>query len=400
MARGIVYTTAAWGHMNPMLGLLRSLVLRGEELTCFGTQAFRPLIEETGCRFLQYPAAIQADRSVSARSFPALRLARKVALETIEALTTHSSALSAEGYDYVLHDSIAPWGKFLARRSGLPQISLVTMFALTPAVVAELLRSRSRAGYAMGDFLKAYLRWVRRSRPVAEVLSVASTEAAAGLDLLSGYGELNLLCTTREFQPFPHILDQSWFFAGPELGGAAPSPPGGSETGVPIVVFSMGTAFQRRAVFETAFEAFAGSGFRGIVVAGGRELTLPHPPANVEVRDWIDDHAVFARAAAFVNHGGIGSLSKAFSHGLPAVVIPQVIDQELVGYQAEALGAAICIQPRDLTAQTLRAAVDRVASEPSHRRAAAELGESFRSAPGMSGAADATLEFLSRRGVR
>ena len=89
---------------------------------------------------------------------------------------------------------------------------------------------------------------------------------------------------------------------------------------------------------------------------------------------WIDDYSTLADASAYVSHASIASLSKAYHHGVPAVLLPRIVEQEFVAWRAEALGAAITINARQLDAGRLRGAVHRVVSEPSFRERAAWLG--------------------------
>src|SRR3954468_20483604 len=104
------------------------------------------------------------------------------------------------------------------------------------------------------------------------------------------------------------------------------------------------------------------------------------------------------RAAAFVTHGGMNSVGESLSFGVPVVVVPQMVEQEIVGRRVEQLGSGLFLPKAAVTAEALRAAVRRVLSGESYRQEAALLGETFRAAGGVRRAADAILAFT--RGSR
>ena len=58
MARIVVLSVPAYGHLNPVLPIVRRLVARGHEVTVFNEASFGPLIHATGARFAAYPPVI------------------------------------------------------------------------------------------------------------------------------------------------------------------------------------------------------------------------------------------------------------------------------------------------------------------------------------------------------
>lgn len=97
-------------------------------------------------------------------------------------------------------------------------------------------------------------------------------------------------------------------------------------------------------------------------------------PNNVRAVDFVPLDALLPTCAAVVNHGGSGSVQTALVHGVPQVVVPDMMwDTE---YKAELLqrtGAGLLVRDAEFTPQTLGAAVRRVVTEPSFAAAAATL---------------------------
>jgi MGT family glycosyltransferase len=169
----------------------------------------------------------------------------------------------------------------------------------------------------------------------------------------------------------------------------------------PVVYVSLGTLFHDNAAFYRAcFDAFRGEPYRAIISIGAAVSVdnLGAPPSNVSVHTRVPQLQVLARAAAFVTHGGMNSVSEGLWYGVPLVVIPQMSEQLIVGRRVEDLGAGLFLTNKEATADAIRASVRRVLAENTYRRAAVTIGDSFRAAGGVSLAVD-RIEMLVRTGA-
>ena len=165
-----------------------------------------------------------------------------------------------------------------------------------------------------------------------------------------------------------------------------------------MVYVSLGTLFNRDVSFYRAcFAAFAEEPVQVIVSTGSQVQRddLGVPPANVIVSTQVPQLAVLERAAAFVTHGGMNSVSESLSCGVPMVVVPQMGEQAIVGRRVEELGAGLYLAPESVTPATLRSAVRRLLAESQFQTAAAEIRRSFQEAGGAPRAADAIHQFLA-----
>ena len=164
----------------------------------------------------------------------------------------------------------------------------------------------------------------------------------------------------------------------------------------PVIYVSLGTLFNADAAFfRECFEAFRHMDARVIMSIGATvsEASLGPPPQNFTVQPYVPQLEVLQRAAVFVSHGGMNSVSESLYYGVPLVVIPQMSEQELVGRRVEGLGAGLYLAKTKATAANLREAVERVLADERFRRQAAVVRESFLAAGGVTRAADAIVGF-------
>lgn len=97
--------------------------------------------------------------------------------------------------------------------------------------------------------------------------------------------------------------------------------------------------------------------------------SLPH--------DWL-----FAQAAAVVHHGGFGTTAAGLRSGVPALIIPHIIDQLYWGDLVTKLGVAPrYIHRPKLTVDRLAAGLEQALRDQAMRQKAAALGEQIRAEP-------------------
>lgn len=137
------------------------------------------------------------------------------------------------------------------------------------------------------------------------------------------------------------------------------------------VVFTPGSAnIQAARFFEVALEAVRRLGTRAVFVT--RDLSqLPHnlPPEVLPV-EYAPFSTLLPHAAAFVHHGGIGTLSQGFAAGLPQLIMAMAHDQPDNAHRLETLGAGLGLTPRTFTPERVVAALKRLLNEPSFASAA------------------------------
>jgi len=215
-----------------------------------------------------------------------------------------------------------------------------------------------------------------------------------------GRSDLNIVYTSRAFQPRSETFDRSFHFVGPPVGSRTEPPaefcwPGGMR---PIVYVSLGTLFNADAGFyRHCFEAFSGEPLQVIMSVGSRVSPgdLGAPPANVTVASFVPQLEVLQRASAFVTHGGMNSVSESLRMSVPMVTVPQMGEQEIVSRRVEQLRAGLYLAKDEVSPDRLRLSVRRLLKEERFRKVAAGLGETLLAAGGIAEAATLVKAFAA-----
>ncbi len=98
----------------------------------------------------------------------------------------------------------------------------------------------------------------------------------------------------------------------------------------------------------------------------------PLPPA-VRTAEFLPQAAVLPLCRAVVSHAGAGTMLGALCHGLPQLCLPQGTDQPFNTAALLPTGAALALQPDEITSDAVADALGRLLEDPSFRAAATRL---------------------------
>ncbi len=390
MAKALFFSLPLHGHINPSLPLVRELVAQGDEIVFYAADAFAAKIEQSGAQYRPYRNAFLSEITQVPERMD--QLSWLLMRTTAELLGNELDNFRAERPDYLITDSVAPWGQWVAEVLGVPVVTSVPTFAFNRRVLAF--------GLAHGVLPRSGRSLLAKMRHLGKALLLRrrlrhryGVRGPSMMGLMFGRSNLNIVYTSRHFQPCAETFDDSFHFVGPSITPRTETvrfP--WEQVRHPVVVYvSLGTLFNTDTTFyRNCFEAFQGEDLQVIMSVGANvsPLSLGAGAPNFIVQSYAPQLEVLARASAFVTHGGMNSVSESLSYGVPVAVIPQMGEQEFVGRRVEDLGAGLYLAKAEVTAEKLRDAVRRLLAEDHFRRQAALVRESFQSAGGVARAAD------------
>ncbi len=137
------------------------------------------------------------------------------------------------------------------------------------------------------------------------------------------------------------------------------------------VIFTPGSAnVQAARFFAVAAEAVQRIGCRAVFVTREPKQVPPNLPASIITVDFAPFSTLLRHAAAFVHHGGIGTLSQGFAAGVPQLIMAMAHDQPDNADRLERLGAGMGLSVRQFTPKRVAHELKQLLHEVAIRQAA------------------------------
>ena len=134
MAKALFLGLPLNGHINPSLSLVRELAGRKDEVVYYAADRFAADIEQAGGHCRSYGGTSLADLHL----LPAQtdRIAWLLMRMTARVLEEDLERFRGERPDYIIADSVAPWGQWAAKILRVPLVTSVSTLAFNRKVMA------------------------------------------------------------------------------------------------------------------------------------------------------------------------------------------------------------------------------------------------------------------------
>ena len=410
MARFLFTVWPFSGHLHPAIAVAHALRARHHSVAFYTGGSVRAVVESEGFQLLPFAKLDEERISALVASFPyspslwsRLRTARDLAakfrewlLGTIPAQVDDLDGILGQwAPDVVVCDPVfwSPILIFSERREFAVAVLSVLAACVLPGPDVPfwgqgLPRPRNARMRLYSRLLATLGRWVSVGFR-AEVDRIRAGYGLSALDCpvteFAARMPLYLVPSTREYDYGRSHLPPSVHYVGPCLWDKPSSTP------APEWLMKLGR--DRPLVYVT--EATVGTGEPFLLKAAARALqNMPvdvvmttgkqrDPKAwdwgnlapNIRVEAYVPQSDLLPRAAVMVTVGGSGGVLAALQAGVPLVVAPTEWDRPENAQRVVEAGAGLRIAANRCTPQRLRAAVERVLSEPSFRRNAERLRE-------------------------
>ncbi|MCM1145333.1 MAG: glucosyltransferase [Blautia sp.] len=383
MSKIVFFCIPAHGHVNPTLGVVRELVKRGHEVRYYSYAPFREKIESCGAVFVgcdDYDMEQKLKPEEATRIGKDLAFSTQILVDTTLALDDMVCRdMQALEPDCIVADSMAVWGKAIARKLGIPFISSTTTFAFnqySAKIMKQSIGQLFGMMFSMPKINKNLKRLQDKGYPVKNIL-----------DIIQNDNETNtIVYTSPQFQPCAETFSDKYAFVGPSIRPVTEEITKDREK---LVYISMGTVINDSLKFyKQCIAAFAGTKYQVIMSVGNLVAIedLGDIAENISVRSFVDQIAVLEKADVFLSHCGMNSVNESLYYQVPLVTYPQTQEEEGVAVRVEELGAGLRLHK--ITPDVIRQAVCQVMLTPSYRENAAAISAGFRACSGAKGAAD------------
>ncbi len=398
MAKYVFCSLPTYGSVNPTLAVVHELVNRGHEVVYYVPKRFAHAAQEAGAVVRDYESRTEtAEIWAHAKrgGMPALMVeeARHVVPQLLD-------RVAAEDADCMVYATVYVPARIVSQVLGLPAVALRPTYAANEQAdwFATMVRERTKQYPNMPEIL------AQVSRDLAELCATYRVPPFDVRGMTMHAERLNVVFLPRAFQLAGDTFDDRYLFVGPSIrprSGAEGFALDRLDGDQPILYISLGTILNKRPdFFRTCFEAFGGQPWRVVLSSGTRvePSELGPVPDNFELSSYVPQLEVLARARGFVTHCGMNSTMESLYFGVPMVGVPQAPEQAITAGRLVDLDLGIALErTQEMDPVALRAAAERVMTEPVFHERAGVMRAAVRDAGGYQRAADAMIRFVTEQ---
>jgi MGT family glycosyltransferase len=408
MARFLFTPWPLRGHTNPTLAIAHALRERGHQAAFYTGASAQPTIEAEGFRC--FPFQRIAEETVHAAEHPdayarsildQLRAIRKIQrglrewlVDTVPGQVEDLREAMTDWPPDVLVAETAMWGPILV----LSEITSTPVAVFSTFAACLLPGPQSPAwGLGLPRPRTAPARWRSRAQRRLMWWMSADFRAAANrvraryrlapIDVTvtehAGRMPLYLMPSVPEFDYDRTDLPGTVHYVGPCSWDKPIMEPSaewiaGLSDDRPVVHVTEATIHTHEPLLlKAAARGFAGEPIEVVMTTGEHrsldELDLGPLAPNIRVEAYVPHSDLMRKTSVVVCLGGAGTVFAALKAGVPLVVVPTEWDKPENAQRVVEAGAGLRIEPRQLTAERLRAAVREVLSTSSYRDNARRL---------------------------
>lgn len=386
MSNIVFFGFIAHGHTNPTLNLVQALTQAGHQVRYYSFEPFRQAITEAGAEFIPCDAflsQLNLSPKDTARIGRDLVFSAKLLVDTTLALDDMVlEEMERFRPNCIVADSMALWGKAVAKKLDIPFVCSTTTFAFNKQA-AKAMRQEGPGLFtilkSMGKVQQEVKRLQDRGYPIKNILDILQNDDTVD----------TIVYTSPGFQPCANTFSNHVTFVGPSI---RPAQSTFEKTREKLVYISMGTVNNNlMELYQSCIQAFRLKPYQ-VVISVGDQTDLSQfgqLPEHIQVCHHVDQIAVLEKADLFVSHCGMNSVSESLYHGVPLVVLPQTDEQRAVAHQVLRFYAGL--EPVQPNGDCILAAAETVMDDINFYINAKILARGFNQCPGTSGAVEKIL---------
>lgn len=386
MSTVVFYSTPAYGHINPTLPLIKELIKKGEKVVYYSTQVFKNKIVSTGAEYREYIHLENCDTIAAGKNLALLYL--MIAQATKEMLPSLLSEIQDIDPDYIIHDALCMWGRHIAVITGKPVINSITTFAFSSKTrnLQNTLKFIGKAG------LRGIVKMKKAYKIQEDLQKLYGTIPLHYIDSMMNEEPLNIVFTSREFQPHQEYYDHRYQFVGPSMEIRADDSDVTDYSSLkrPLIYISMGTIWSEHINLEMMIQAL--EVFHCTLVFSYKGNTPDLINENIFIKEHVNQLKILQYADLFITHGGMNSVNEGLFNHVPLCIYPFQSEQDEVANRVAELKCGEILKKLDEV--EIRKAVRKILHNSEYTMNCIKISNSLKESGGYRRAADIVLNYI------
>ncbi len=425
MARILIATTPADGHLNPMVALARELVNRGHTVWWYTGKVFQRKIELLGANYKPMQAAYDFGGMGREEAFPQTKGLQGVSafIKSLKSIFIEQAPKQMEDIlklleefpaDLLIGDDMCYGLGFVHEKTGIPLVNISnSIYIYSSKDTAPIGLALPPDNSLLGQIRNIVLNFCSDRIILRELKTyIDHTRARVGLspinkstlDSISQPPNLYLLGTVPEFEyPRSDLYEQAHFV------GAFISPPvedfnppawwNDLDSHRPVVLVTQGTVANHELndLIVPTIRALADEDVLVIATTGGvpvENIKIDPLPDNVRVEQFIPYHFLLPHIDVVLTNGGYGGVQLALSNGVPVIVAGTTEEKAEIATRVAWAGVGINLKTGTPSEKEIRSAVKTILHEPDYQNKTRQLQVNYQHYDAPQRAADLSEQLL------
>lgn len=319
----VFFSTPATGHINAVYPVIEKLVKKGYIVDWYCSEKYKTLIEDIGANYKEYMEKFEqfnlneiTDNFYSLFGW-LLDLNRKCYLAYLD-------VMEKENPDLIIYDSMCSFGKNIARNLKIKSVCFCTTLAFNQFnfLCSSMCFSTIKL---FGSHLKGLLHLYLIEKKFRKTHGIKKLDM---LDLFVNQGDITLVFTPKELQPFYKTFPKSFVFIGTTIKDRIHNNIKYENYDVYV---SLGSIFtENKRFFHELLASEILKNKKTIITTGNIKM---EEFSHVEFVEKTDQLSLLPKVDLFVNHAGLNSIYECLYFGKFQIWFPQQEEQRMVAIE-------------------------------------------------------------------
>lgn len=348
-----------YGHINPTLGLVKALTMKGNEVSYYCSKEFSGQVEGLGASWIcMGQKLIDFTKNYRPTDHHPFFMLMEYMLSYDEVMLSEIiDIVKVNSFDLIICDSYFGGEPFLKQMTNIPILCSHSSFAMGKTPVPERMLA-----YGFHPQLDNCYHIIERicDRYQIEKPSIES--------VFTSKGDLNIVYTSQQFNGDPLIHEPEYIFVGPSVERSLKNDEFDFSVicGRKLIYISLGSVNTDFLDFyKMCIDTFKDTEYYICMSVGSKCNVddLGEIPQNFMVKNFLPQLEILAHADAFVTHSGFNSVNEALYYGVPMLALPLVNDQHMVAKRLATLQVGIIDNFKELSSGILKSKIEALVSD-------------------------------------
>ncbi len=312
----VFFMTPAYGHVLPVLPIIRELIYKGNEVTCYNTPAFRERIENLGAHYREYGEEFQKLKLDEVTSNLYVLMDTLITFNE-QLYDIYLEEISGEKPDLLMYDSMLSFAKNIAYKLKLKSVCMVATIGFNLPVCMFSNISTSSVPLVMKN-AGNMRRLIKQDKAYRKERGLKGFKL---IDLFMNTADLTLVMTPEKLQPLAWTFPKSVHFVGTTIKEQIEMYHGAEYDDYDCYI-SMGTVFSNNVNGMREFLELPEMREKKIMISASETPDWMKAMTNVRAEKWVYNVDLIPKCKLFINVGGAGSVYTAMYYGVKQISIP------------------------------------------------------------------------------